>query len=153
MNNDKYNKPKPVAPQLKDPLKVAYDCRFGMKELERGYRKELHQLLAKAAHVAIQFDRDHKAWVAFVKDPFWEKEKKKPKPNKVTRRQPLSFVMQFILEAREKRDKKRAWKYQRCVRFVQQRGASIETIPTMIEELGGIEEVCRLSAKDARERK
>src|SRR5215212_3105923 len=97
--------PKPIAPELDDPIGAVHHCQTEFRNMEKGYCDKLYEILALSAHVSKEFDRNQPAWIAFVKNSFWDKEKIKPRPKKITR-STLSFVMQFVLKAQ----KIRAWK-------------------------------------------
>jgi hypothetical protein len=130
------------------PMQKALQCRTECRNLDEGYRTKQITLLGNMARVADAFERDPKAWKAFINDPFWEGVRRKDRPKKKREKKShATYVIKFVMDALHGAKAKQAWKYARVLNYIAQKvpaGKAAEEIT----RLGGIEEVYKLATRE-----
>jgi hypothetical protein len=127
------------------PMLALQECRNALRrsseafmDVEAGYQRGLNRKLVTGYVSGWQFIQGHKDIVEFLNDPFWDFRKYKPKKWK-NRRNLLSLVFCYLLEAISKQAQQRARRYARAFELYLDKGIRPEEAFPKLEEDGWIE--------------
>jgi hypothetical protein len=130
-----------------DPLTAAKLCQTELEKLEAGYHEQLYYLLAVAYAIALQMQRDHRAWKAFIQDSFWRFRKKRPRSKHLNRA--LLHVLVYVFQAKNKQRYDRAQKYNTGLLLLMKKGTSPQHVLTLLR-MDGIEVYIREASNTKR---
>jgi hypothetical protein len=93
----------------RDPVKAARRCQKEVANLEGGYQHDLRKEIGVGYAIAFKLAKDDDAWSSFLKQPFWQKRRKRLTYK--DRENVLLHSMVFIFSALTKQVYDRAHKY------------------------------------------
>jgi len=125
-----------------NPLAALMTCQCDFKTLEDDYEKRRNELLAGAYAGAYYMEGNWEEWKDFIKLPFWNRYKKKPRRDKDANRK-LLLSMKFALGECGPSGDKRAWYYTVCLKRYFNARVKPEDLLARIEEDGGITAIYR----------
>ena len=137
----------------KDAIGEACRCRDRLLELDAGYQSELYKILAVAYAITWHLEREWEEWCAFIKDPFFLLNWKKPPRPKRQRGEKMLYVMYFVFDATSKLGRDRAWKYARALSLYNMNSVPSASVAEKLKADGGVEAVCRQATAEHPRRK
>jgi hypothetical protein len=111
--------------------------------LENGYHAKLRMFLCRACRAHDIYCESPDAFEELKQDPFWENSRQKPKDLTTSR-----WVLYFVMQATESKDRARATKYAAIIEGFKREGVKSNQLPDRIVELGGIEAAYRQIVDD-----
>lgn len=129
-----------------DPLDAVRAARKQYETHDATYRMEGYKILGKIARIARQFEKDEKAYEAFLQDPFLSS-LQKAKGRKRDLTNPLRPVMYFVTGADTRSKQKSVDKRIAVIEYLRSERIKTNKMAAYIQDNGGLEQVLQQSRR------